>query len=167
MQKKARGVTSQWGDAMKQIPGGKMGFVFIAYPEVNRAEIADARTREIMESATTWEPRWSIAGGAAMINRAENTPTHRVAQVATTEPRWSIAVGTTVINRLFPRALGCGTPDFIESAMSIAPDGDEFFADLVPGCVFTPPPEGGSVEDVAEAKAKAVVMLIERAKRGK
>jgi hypothetical protein len=137
MKKKARGITSQWGDAMKQIPGGKMGFVYIAYPEVNRAEIADARTREIMDASARWHHRWSIA------------------------------VGTSVINRLYPRALGCGNPDFVESAMPLAPNGDEFFSDLVPSCVFTPPPEGGSPEDIAEAKAKAVAMLIARARHGR
>ncbi|HEX6177002.1 MAG TPA: hypothetical protein VF057_01485 [Thermoanaerobaculia bacterium] len=135
VQKKARGITSLWADAMLQIPGGDMGFIYVAYPEVNRAEIADARTREIMEASARW--------------------THR----------WQIALGTSVVNRLYPRSKGCGVPDFIESAMPLAPNGDEYFVDLVPTRVFTPPAEEGSEERVAEARARAVALLIERSKR--
>jgi len=76
LQKKARGITSQWGDAMLQIPGGDMAFIYIAYPEVNRAEVADARTRDIMAATERW--------------------THR----------WQISLGTTLVNRLYPRAIG-------------------------------------------------------------
>ena len=48
--KKARGVTSLWGKAMQQVPPGDMAFIYIAYPEVNRREAADARTQDIMDA---------------------------------------------------------------------------------------------------------------------
>jgi hypothetical protein len=137
LRKKARGVTSLWGDAMLQIPAGDMGFIYIAYSEVNRNGVADARTREIMDATARW--------------------THR----------WSISLGTTVINRLYPRAVGVGNPDIIESAMPLSPNGDEFFVDLVPTCVFTHPAAGPSTEKYMTARARAEAMLIERAKRGK
>jgi tRNA(Ile)-lysidine synthase TilS/MesJ len=31
--KKARGVTSLWANAARQIPDGEIGFIYIAYPE--------------------------------------------------------------------------------------------------------------------------------------
>jgi hypothetical protein len=137
LRKKARGVTSLWGDAMLQIPAGDMGFIYIAYSEVNRESVADARTREIMDASARW--------------------THR----------WSISLGTTVINRLYPRAVGVGNPDIIESAMPIAPNGDEYFVDLVPTCVFTHAAEAQSNDEVAVVRDRAVAMLLERSKRGR
>jgi hypothetical protein len=47
--KKARGIKSFWTDAIKQIPAGEVGFIYLAYPEGCRAPIADARTRQIMK----------------------------------------------------------------------------------------------------------------------
>jgi hypothetical protein len=35
--KKARGIKSLWADAIKQIPDGEMGFIYVAYPEGSRA----------------------------------------------------------------------------------------------------------------------------------
>jgi len=48
--KRARGITSLYGSAVQQIPPGEMGIIYIAYPEFARAEVADARTRDILES---------------------------------------------------------------------------------------------------------------------
>jgi hypothetical protein len=48
--KRARGITSLYGDAVKQIPPGETGIIYIAYPEFARAEVADARTRNILDS---------------------------------------------------------------------------------------------------------------------
>ncbi|HEX3108308.1 MAG TPA: hypothetical protein VHU41_04370 [Thermoanaerobaculia bacterium] len=108
--KKARGVTSLWGKAMQQVPPGDMAFIYIAYPEFGRREAADARTQEIMDACGRWTYRWSRS------------------------------IGTTVINRLYPRSLGAGAPDLIESAIPLAPEGDRTIEDIVPSCVFTPPP---------------------------
>ena len=48
--KKARGITSLWHRAVKQIPPGEVGFIYIAYPEGARTELADARTKHIIET---------------------------------------------------------------------------------------------------------------------
>lgn len=48
--KRARGITSLYGNAVQQIPPGETGIIYIAYPEFARAEVADARTRNILES---------------------------------------------------------------------------------------------------------------------
>jgi hypothetical protein len=57
--KKARGITSLWADAVKQIPDGEIGFVYIAYPEGARPGLADARTRHILKAGTEVWHRWS------------------------------------------------------------------------------------------------------------
>jgi hypothetical protein len=105
--KKARGITSLWGDAIKQIPAGEIGFVYVAYPEGARPALADARTRYILKAMTEiWH-------------------------------RWTIRVPVTVVNRLYPRSLGPGSPDLIESAMPGAAKGQEFWLKRVPTRVFT------------------------------
>ena len=81
--------------------------------------------------------------------------------------RWQISLGTTVVNRLYPRALGVGVPDFIESAMPIVPNGEDFFADLVPSCVFTGPPERDTKQEEDEARAEAIRLLLEKAARSR
>jgi hypothetical protein len=95
--KKSRGITSLWGRAIQQLPTGELGFVYIAYPEGHRGEVADARTREILEACQRWKHRWSIS------------------------------VGATMVNRLYPRALSVGMPDLIESTIPIVAEGDEHF----------------------------------------
>jgi len=53
--------------------------------------------------------------------------------------RWSMLIGATFINRLYPRALGIGMPDFIESTMPIVDKGDEYLLSMLPLCVFVTP----------------------------
>jgi hypothetical protein len=107
MIKKARGIASLWADAVKQIPDGDIGFVYIGYPEGSRPAVADARTRHIMKSA---EEFWH---------------------------RWSVRVPVTVISRLYPRALGPGSPDLIESAFPGVAQGQDHWLTKVPVRVFT------------------------------
>jgi hypothetical protein len=109
--KKTRGVLSLWADAVHQIPAGEVGFVYIAYPEGGRPSIADARTRRILEDA---ESCWH---------------------------RWFVRVPITVIGRLYPRPLGCGMPDLIESALPGASPGQEFWLGRLPTLVFTVTPQ--------------------------
>jgi hypothetical protein len=135
MLKKARGITSLWADAMKQIPGGDMGFIYIAYPEVRRREIADARTREIIDACSRWEERWSIS------------------------------MGETVVNRLYPRCIGVGVPDFIESALPIVSAGEDYLTSLMPSCVFTSPSREQVSNGVEAARQQAVAALIDRLAR--
>lgn len=94
---------------MQQVPAGDMAFIYIAYPEVNRREAADARTHEIMEACGRWTYRWTVS------------------------------IGATVINRLYPRSIGSGSPDLIESVIPLAPDGDRAILNAIPSCVFTQP----------------------------
>jgi hypothetical protein len=105
--KKARGITSLWADAVKQIPDGEIGFVYIAYPEGARAAIADARTRQIIKSMNeSWH-------------------------------RWSVRVPVTVISRLYPRPVGVGCPDLIESSLPGTTRGQEFWLTDLPKSIFT------------------------------
>lgn len=105
--KKARGITSLWADAVKQIPDGEIGVVYIAYPEGARPALADARTRHILQAATEF---WH---------------------------RWSVRVPAIVISRLYARSLGPGTPDLIESALPGAAEGQEHWLTRFPHRVFT------------------------------
>ena len=105
--KKARGITSLWAKAAKQIPPGEVGFIYIAYPEGQRSELADARTRHISETS------------------------------ASLYHRWSIQIPVTMISRLFARSLGSGEPDLIESVLpAVSLDGERWLTKL-PAQVFT------------------------------
>jgi hypothetical protein len=105
--KKARGIHSLWTGALKQIPPGEIGFIYIAYPEGSRSRIADARTQHVI---TSMEEAWH---------------------------RWYVRVPVTVINRLYPRALGDGAPDLIESVIPGVAEGQEHWLSKVPWNVFT------------------------------
>ena len=120
--KKSRGVTSLWRNAIKQIPDGDIGFVYIAYPEGARTEIADARTRDIQETIPNdWH-------------------------------RWSVRVPAIVINRLYPRSVGAGNPDLIESAIGCASKGQEFWLAKLPWRVFTGFDDSSVEGDAGESK---------------
>lgn len=105
--KKARGIKSLWVEAIKQIPDGEMGFIYVAYPEGSRAAIADARTRQILNELNgVWH-------------------------------RWSVRAPATVVNRLYGRALGAGQPDLIENVLLAATEGEEHWLTKLPHRVFT------------------------------
>jgi hypothetical protein len=105
--KKSRGITSLWADAVKQIPDGEIGFVYIAYPEGARPALADARTRHILAAAGEF---WH---------------------------RWSVRVPAIVVSRLYARSVGVGMPDLIESALGGASRGEEHWLKKLPWRVFT------------------------------
>jgi hypothetical protein len=108
--KKSRGVTSLWGEAVRQIPDGELGFVYIAYTEGARPQLADARTRYIMDRCHEWYHRWSVM------------------------------VPLTVINRVYPLSKGPGMPDLVENAIPMAAEGDESYLATFPTLVFVPRP---------------------------
>ena len=81
--------------------------IYIAYPEGNRTVVADARTEHIKGAIDEWVPRWSVQ------------------------------IAMTVIGRLYPRALGVGVPDRIESSFGVTIDGDEAWLGMFPMNVFT------------------------------
>lgn len=105
--KKSRGILSLWTSALKQIPPGEIGFIYIGYPEGSRPRIADARTQHIISSM---EEAWH---------------------------RWFVRVPVTVINRLYPRMLGDGDPDLIESVIPGVAKGQEHWLSKVTWNVFT------------------------------
>lgn len=105
--KKARGINSLWAEAVKQIPDGEIGFIYIAYPEGARPAVADARTQHIL---TSMEKLWH---------------------------RWSVRIPATVIDRLYPRPVGGGCPDLIESALAGAGKGQELWLTKLPWLIFT------------------------------
>jgi hypothetical protein len=106
--KKARGVTSLWGDAVQQIPTGEMGCVYIAYTEGMRPEHADARTQHLLDSVRNRD----------LFHRN------------------SIVVPLTVINRLYPQALGNGGLELIENAIPMTLEGCDFMLADFPTRVF-------------------------------
>lgn len=105
--KRSRGIASLWTSAIKQIPAGEIGFVYIAYPEGGRPAIADARTRHILKSM---EESWH---------------------------RWFVRVPVMVICRLYPRPVHEGRPDLIESVLVGAGKGQEHWLTYLPWNVFT------------------------------
>jgi hypothetical protein len=105
--KKSRGIASLWNDAIKQLSPGDFGFVYIAYPEGGRPAIADARTRHILKSMSE---SWH---------------------------HWYIRVPVTVISRLYPRPVGVGCPDLIESSLPGAARGNDVWLTKLPWLVFT------------------------------
>jgi hypothetical protein len=105
--KKARGIKSLWVEAIKQIPDGEMGFIYVAYPEGSRSVIADTRTRQILKELNeVWH-------------------------------RWSVRAPATIISRLYGRALGAGLPDLIENVLLAATEGQEFWLTKFPHRIFT------------------------------
>ena len=115
--KKSRGVSSLWNKAIKQVPPGEIGFIYIAYPEGAREEIADARTKHILETmAEAWHT-------------------------------WFIRVPVTVISRLYPRALHEGRPDLIENSLPGAAKGQEHWLTKMPWMIFTRQFEQRDAED--------------------
>lgn len=104
--KKARGVTSLWARAARQIPAGEFGFIYIAYPEGQRGKLADARTGYIIASSKEF---WH---------------------------RWSVHIPVTIIGRLYARPLGVGVPDLIENSLLLVSPGEEHWLADLPSLVF-------------------------------
>ena len=67
--KKARGITSLWHRAVKQIPPGEVGFIYIAYPEGARTVLADERTRHILETMPEISHEWYVQVPVTIISR--------------------------------------------------------------------------------------------------
>lgn len=84
-QKRTRGVSSLLGSALEQIPDGEVGVVYLAYEEMARENVADARTERIIRDINGWAHRWAI-----------NVP-------------------LVMVDRVYPRPIGVGQPDVIEN----------------------------------------------------
>lgn len=107
--KRAWTAAGLFGSATLQVPPGSFGMAYIAYTEGGRESVADRRLERFATSLREWEHDQDIR------------------------------IPLITINRLYPRALGEGLPDLIESAVRVCSDaygGPEVFS-LFPATVFT------------------------------
>lgn len=108
LQKRSWGPMSTINDALKQIPSGDFGIVYVAYQEGARAQMADQRLSEL----SGWLKEMS----------------HRD----------DIRVPVCKVVRLYPRALDDGRADLIESTVDfVAEFSDKVLATILPSAVFT------------------------------
>ncbi len=97
-----------FGSAVDQIPPGSFGAIYIAYVEGTRAEIADQRVHRYAERIKDWEHSGRIR------------------------------VPISFLDRLYPRALGEGIPDLIDSGLRFCSSFcDPSLLDDFPAAVFT------------------------------
>ncbi len=110
VKKRSWGPTGAVNEALAQVPAGDFGIVYIAVQEGAREEMADSRT----------------FGFAERLREMSH--------------RNDIRVPLCKLVRLYPRALGEGAPDLIESTVNFVADyGDDVLPTLFPSAVFTKP----------------------------
>jgi hypothetical protein len=109
IRKKARTISSLFGDAMKQVPVGEAGIIYVCYQEGTRPEVADDRTNFMLQEFREWRHN---AG---------------------------ILVPISYVNRLYPRPLDDGSPDLIENTLRLCSEnyGDPVWFTQFPSSVFT------------------------------
>lgn len=107
LNRKARSLAGLLAQAVQQIPVGETGFIYLAYEETHRADIADSRTQKLLDQIAKWEIR-----------------------------KRGINAEFIVINRLYPGALEEGRPNLIESAVPIGFSKDNLWAGMMPFSVF-------------------------------
>jgi hypothetical protein len=108
LKKRSWGPMSAVTEALDQIPTGDFGIVYVAYQEGAREEMADSRT-------------FGFADWLKEIRHREE-----------------IRVPVCKLVRLYPRALGDGAPDLIESTVQFLADySDTVLPTLFPSTVFT------------------------------
>ncbi|MRS98739.1 hypothetical protein GJQ57_08725 [Ralstonia pickettii] len=106
IKKRSWGPMTTLSEAIEQIPPGEFGIPYVAYQEGARSAIADLRTFNF----TDWLKQCSHPA--------------------------NIRVPLGRIIRLYPRPLGHGAPDFIESNVTFIPDyGDDVLPTLLPSSV--------------------------------
>ncbi len=100
-----------FGQAFKQVPPGEHGIVYVAYIEGAREEMADARLQAFSDRIKEW------------VHAA------------------SIRVPIAFLCRLYPRPLGDGQPDLIESSVCLCNGayGEPALFDNFPAAIFTVP----------------------------
>ena len=109
LRKRTWAPSNLFGSATGQIYGGAVGIIYVAYVEGAREEAADLRVAAYHERLKDWEH----AG--------------------------DIRVPISVLSRLYPRPLGDGNPDLIESGVRVlsAEYGDASLFDDFPTTIFT------------------------------
>lgn len=109
--KRSWAASGLFGDATLQVPPGSFGIIYVAYLEGAREAVADLRLKRFKDKLRGF--------------------THDAA----------VRIPISLINRLYPRPLGEGAPDLIESSVKIMADAygvPELFS-MFPGTVFTEP----------------------------
>jgi len=107
VKRKARSLASLLAQAVQQIPVGETGFIYLAYEEMHRADIADSRTQKLLDETAKWEIR-----------------------------KRGINPEFIVVNRLYPGTLEEGRPNLIESAVPIGFSEENIWAGMMPFSVF-------------------------------
>jgi hypothetical protein len=109
MLRRTRTTSALFGDAVKQIPPGEVGLVYLCYQEGDREIVADRRTALLRTQLEAW--------------------THNQ----------YIRVPAVVVTRLVPRPLGDGIPDLVETGFQYysKTTGDPAWFGTFPTRVFT------------------------------
>ena len=105
--RKARSLAGLLAQAVQQILVGETGFIYLAYEETHRPDIADSRTRKLFDQTAKWEIR-----------------------------KRGINPELIVVNRLYSGALEEGRPNLIESAVPIGFSKDNTWAGMMLFSVF-------------------------------
>lgn len=109
IKKRARTVSSLYAQAIKQVPLGESGIIYVCYQEGTRPEVADNRTKYLEKELKAW---YHQAG---------------------------IRIPIAFITRLYPRPLAGGQPDLIESTLRVCSElyGEKIMFTDFPAAVFT------------------------------
>jgi hypothetical protein len=107
---KSRSVVRLLSDAIQQIPAGEAACIYVGFEDTHRADIADARTKLIIEQLKSLH-----------------------------HSRRAISLEMIVISRFYPRPMPDGQPDMIESAIPFVENDDTPYAVDMPLLVFVPP----------------------------
>jgi hypothetical protein len=107
--------------AVQQVPVGETGFIYLAYEETHRADIADSRTQRLFDQTAKWEIR-----------------------------KRAIRPELIVVNRLYPGALEEGRPNLIENAVPIGFSQDNTWAGMMPYSVFVESRDQSASEETSE-----------------
>ena len=106
---KARDVMRHLQEAADQIPVGEAGCLYVGFEDSHRSALADLRTKRIIERLPKFYHR------------------KRGAQIQ-----------YLLVDRLYPRCLGDGMPDLVESCIPASLEEDHVWSDLMPTLVFVP-----------------------------
>ncbi|MGH7046807.1 MAG: hypothetical protein ACREE2_10540 [Stellaceae bacterium] len=116
MRKRTWAPTNLFGGAINQIPPGEFGIIYVAYCEGAREEVADLRVNAFMERIAMWK-------------HASDT-----------------RIPIIFLCRLYPRPLGDGNPDLIESSVKLSSGTNEsVLFKSFPATIFTQPDRRYSV----------------------
>ncbi|HEX2094710.1 MAG TPA: hypothetical protein VHG28_20055 [Longimicrobiaceae bacterium] len=107
--RRARTAAALFASAIRQIPAGEMGAVYICYQEGDREQVADDRVEYLRQQMRGWEHSSNIR------------------------------VPLIVMSRIVPRALDHGRPDLVETAMPFVSEltGGSVWIEDLPTTVFT------------------------------